>query len=370
MASHGGALALVVLCSVLAPHAAAKKPLVSAMFVFGDSLLDVGNNNHLANCNASCRANYPRYGIDLPCHKPTGRFSNGYNLADQLAQMLGFAESPPPFLSLSKSNASVFTGINFASGGSGLLPTTGCGQVFPMSEQVGNFTSLVGRMSGSGDWTAAAAAAALDLISESLFFISAGSNDLFEYADFAVTHPNTSRNDTEFLQRLIASYTGYIKDLYAAGATRFSVLSPSLVGCCPHQRRVAKDFGDVDLLGCLGTANNLSRQLYPMIDSMLQDLRQELPGMKYSLGDAIRMGEFVFSKANFKLDHACCGDGEFGESLCNSTVPLCQNRRNYFFWDRFHPTDAASAITATGLFSDTGRFVHPINVRQLVAQRS
>ncbi|CAN6276594.1 unnamed protein product [Urochloa humidicola] len=367
MAIRGGASALVVLCSVLAlaSHAAATKPLVPAMFVFGDSLLDVGNNNHLANCNISCLANYPRYGIDLPCHKPTGRFSNGYNLADQLAQMLEFAESPPPFLSLS--NTSVFrrmsTGINFASGGSGLLPTTGfnvCGEVFPMSEQIGNFTSLVGRMSGSGK----------QFISKSLILISAGSNDLFEYADFAVTHPNTSRNDTEFLQGLIASYTGYVKELYAAGATRFSVLSPSLAGCCPYQRKVAKDFGDMDQHGCLGTANNLSRQLYPMIASMLHDLSQELPGMNYSLGDGIKMGEFVFTNANanFTLDHACCGAGDFGETLCNSTAPLCQDRSSYFFWDRFHPTDAASEITAKWLFGDTsGRFVHPITVQQLVA---
>jgi hypothetical protein len=94
MASRGGASAalVVVLCSVLvlaiAPHGAAKKPhhLVPAMFVFGDSLVDVGNNNRLANCNLSCKANYAPYGVDLPRNSSTGRgrFSNGYNLADQL----------------------------------------------------------------------------------------------------------------------------------------------------------------------------------------------------------------------------------------------------------------------------------------------
>jgi len=83
MAIRRGALALVALSSVLAP-AAAKKPLVPAMFVFGDSLVDVGNNNHLARCNVSCRADRRPYGLDYPCHSPTGRFSNGYNLADLL----------------------------------------------------------------------------------------------------------------------------------------------------------------------------------------------------------------------------------------------------------------------------------------------
>ena len=76
------------------------------------------------------------------------------------------------------------------------------------------------------------------------------------------------------------------------------MLSPSLVGCCPFQRKVAKDYGDVDQLGCLGTANHLSRQLYPMIASMLQCLSQELPGMSYSLGDAVGMAGWVFGNAS------------------------------------------------------------------------
>ena len=53
-----------------------------AMYVFGDSTLDVGNNNYLPGEGVP-RANKPYYGIDLPgSGKPTGRFSNGYNIAD------------------------------------------------------------------------------------------------------------------------------------------------------------------------------------------------------------------------------------------------------------------------------------------------
>jgi hypothetical protein len=55
--------------------------------------------------------------------------------------------------------------------------------------------------------------------------------------------------------------------------------------------------------------------------------------------------------------------------LCNSSAHLCQDRSSYFFWDRFHPTDAASALTAYELFNDDGSFVSPINVQQLVAPR-
>jgi len=55
---------------------------VPAVYVFGDSTLDVGNNNYLPGEGVP-RANMPHYGIDLPgSGKPTGRFSNGYNTAD------------------------------------------------------------------------------------------------------------------------------------------------------------------------------------------------------------------------------------------------------------------------------------------------
>jgi hypothetical protein len=39
-------------------------------------------------------------GIDYPGSRPTGRFSNGYNVADYIAKTLGFNESPPADLSL------------------------------------------------------------------------------------------------------------------------------------------------------------------------------------------------------------------------------------------------------------------------------
>lgn len=50
-----------------------------AFFVFGDSLVDNGNNNYLA---TTARADAPPYGIDYPTRRPTGRFSNGLNIPD------------------------------------------------------------------------------------------------------------------------------------------------------------------------------------------------------------------------------------------------------------------------------------------------
>lgn len=68
---------LQVMC-LLVPQANAR-----AFLVFGDSLVDNGNNDFLI---TTARAdNYP-YGIDYPTHLPTGRFSNGLNIPDIISK--------------------------------------------------------------------------------------------------------------------------------------------------------------------------------------------------------------------------------------------------------------------------------------------
>ena len=47
---------------------------VPALFGFGDSIIDPGNNNHL---NTLIKCNFPPYGKDFMGGIPTGRFSNG-----------------------------------------------------------------------------------------------------------------------------------------------------------------------------------------------------------------------------------------------------------------------------------------------------
>ena len=56
---------------------------VPAMFVFGDSLLDPGNNNNLATL---AKANYFPNGIDFP-GGVTGRYCNGRTVADYLGKV-------------------------------------------------------------------------------------------------------------------------------------------------------------------------------------------------------------------------------------------------------------------------------------------
>lgn len=58
---------------------------ISANFIFGDSLVDAGNNNYIVTLS---KANYPPNGIDFG--KQTGRYTNGRTIVDILGKLLFF----------------------------------------------------------------------------------------------------------------------------------------------------------------------------------------------------------------------------------------------------------------------------------------
>jgi hypothetical protein len=135
MEGGGGLVLRLMMISLIVQMVGAVVNNPPAMYVFGDSTLDVGNNNYLPGPGVS-RANHPYYGIDYPFRIPTGRFSNGYNTADYVAKSMGFpAGSPPAYLSLllgpRRHQASLLLavtalsrGVSYASGDAGILDST------------------------------------------------------------------------------------------------------------------------------------------------------------------------------------------------------------------------------------------------------
>jgi len=97
-------------------------PQVEGMFVFGSSLVDNGNNNFLN--GSGVRADYLPYGVDFPLG-PSGRFSNGRNVIDALGELLRLPGLVPPFADPRTRGRAALHGVNFASGGSGILDHTG-----------------------------------------------------------------------------------------------------------------------------------------------------------------------------------------------------------------------------------------------------
>lgn len=78
MSSVPAVAAVMVVVVVLLSAAATTvtgQALVPGVMIFGDSVVDAGNNNRLATL---VRADFPPYGRDFPAtHAPTGRFCNG-----------------------------------------------------------------------------------------------------------------------------------------------------------------------------------------------------------------------------------------------------------------------------------------------------
>ncbi|VAH36940.1 unnamed protein product [Triticum turgidum subsp. durum] len=79
--------AVVVVALAMAPPGVCEKkgPLVTAVIVFGDSIMDPGNNNGL---HTVVKANHAPYGKDFANHEPTGRFSNGLIPTDFMGKYL------------------------------------------------------------------------------------------------------------------------------------------------------------------------------------------------------------------------------------------------------------------------------------------
>lgn len=66
-----------------------------AILVFGDSMVDSGNNHYVTTV---FRANHLTYGREFPGQVPTGRFSNGTLIPGLVASVLEIKESAPPLL--------------------------------------------------------------------------------------------------------------------------------------------------------------------------------------------------------------------------------------------------------------------------------
>ncbi|GJM98119.1 hypothetical protein PR202_ga15096 [Eleusine coracana subsp. coracana] len=182
-----------------------------AMYVFVDSLVDVGNNNYLPG-NGVSRANRAYYGKDYPSRIPTGRFRNGYNTADYTAKSMGFVDgSPQAYLSLPLglvAATGLSGGVSYASGGAGILKSTTAGNTIPLWKQVQYFNATRTRMIA----TQGSSGAVNDLLDRSIFLICVGSNDMFAFAIARQNNQKMMMSDAAaFYSRLISIYSDTIK---------------------------------------------------------------------------------------------------------------------------------------------------------------
>ncbi|NP_001146030.1 GDSL esterase/lipase EXL3 [Zea mays] len=321
------------------------RPRVPAILVFGDSIVDTGNNNAVLTLTKS---NFRPYGKDLNGGVPTGRFSNGRIPTDFVASRLGLKDLVPAYLGTDLSDDDLCTGVSFASGGTGYDPLTSTlVAVLPMQEELNMFAEYKERLAGVvGDEAAAAG-----IVAESLFLVCAGSDDIANNYYLAPVRP-LQYDISAYVDFLVEQACDFIRQLYQQGARRIAVLGMPPVGCVPSQRTLAGGLArDCD------PARNHAAQLY---NSRLKEevvlLQKELACQRIGYVDIYDVLQDMITnpcKYGFEVStRGCCGTGDLEVSLlCNQlTAPTCPDDREYVFWDSFHPTEKAYEIIVDYLF--------------------
>ncbi|XP_071731374.1 GDSL esterase/lipase At1g33811 [Rutidosis leptorrhynchoides] len=338
------------------------EPQVPCFFIFGDSLVDNGNNNGLITL---ARANYRPYGIDFPL-VANGRFTNGRTFVDVLAQLLGFRNNIPPHARTR--GPAILRGLNFASGAAGIRDETGnnLGDHITMNQQVSNFKDVVQQMGRyyRGDTNAVGTH-----LSKCIFYSGMGSNDYLNNY-FMRDFYNTGSQFTPqaYANALIHDYTNQLTALYNLGARKVIVTGVGQVGCIPYQ--LARYNGNnsrcnEDINNAIILFNSGLRKLVDRFN------KGNLQGSKFVYLDSYKAtNDLILNAKSYGfevVDKGCCGVGRNnGQVTCLPLQQSCRDRSKYIFWDAFHPTETANIVTARLTYSSRS-YTYPINIQQLAS---
>ncbi|KAI4302005.1 hypothetical protein L6164_035229 [Bauhinia variegata] len=350
---------VIVLAGVIAPVAEGSSS--RAFFVFGDSLVDSGNNNYLS---TTARADSPPYGIDYPTRRPTGRFSNGYNIPDLISQRIG-TESPLPYLSPELRGDKLLNGANFASAGIGILNDTGVQflniiRIFRQLEYFEEYQRRVAAITGEPQ--------ARNLVNQSLVLITVGGND---FVNNYYLVPNSARSRQyrlpDYVKFLIIEYRKILQKLYNLGAGRVLVTGTGPMGCVPAELAMRSTNG-----GCSSELQRAASLFNPQLEDMLRGLNKKIGRDVFIAVNTQQMhSDFVSSPAAYGFTTsriACCGQGPYnGVGLCTRLSNLCPNRNLYAFWDAFHPSERANRLIVEQIMSGSTKYMTPMNLSTIMA---
>ncbi|KAL4333979.1 hypothetical protein GQ457_07G029920 [Hibiscus cannabinus] len=353
-----GVLGVVVVLSLCLRVRGA--PQVPCYFIFGDSLVDNGNNNQLSSL---ARANYLPYGIDFP-NGPTGRFSNGQTTVDVIAQLLGFDNYIPPYSTAS--GQQILGGVNYASAAAGIREETGqqLGARISFSGQVRNYQQTISQVVNLlGDETTAA-----DYLSKCIYSIGLGSNDYLNNY-FMPLYYSSSRQYTpeQFADVLIQEYTQQLQALYDYGARKFVLIGVGQIGCSPNELAQNSPDGKT----CVERINSANRIFNDRLKGLVDQFNNANSDAKFIYINAYGIFQDITSNPSangFKVTNAgCCGVGRNnGQITCLPAQTPCPNRNEYLFWDAFHPTEAANVIIGRRSYSaQSSSDAYPIDIRRL-----
>ena len=273
----------------------------SQMYVFGDSLSDQGNV-----FNAT-QGNFP------PSPYFEGRFSNGFNWIDYLAQDLGLTVNP----------LIGTAGTNFAFGGATTDQENTLSLTFPqlsglpaLQQQIATFTSLIPPTQTADP--------------DALYVLWAGANDYLP--------TEGSFEPFENPEITLGNLSTALTALTGVGARNIMVVNLPQLGNTPIAL-----FEEQQVPGTINTLNNLSEAHNAGLSQLLNQFGNDFNTNLTNLNLISLEVNSLFSQAT---------SGELGFS--NTTAPcfnfnagsICNNPDEYLFWDAQHPTTAAHRLVA------------------------
>ncbi|KAF6160588.1 hypothetical protein GIB67_019528 [Kingdonia uniflora] len=337
-----------------------------ASFVFGDSLVDAGNNNYLSTLS---KADSQPNGIDFTASggNPTGRFTNGRTIADIVVEELGLPSYAIPFLAPNTTGRAILNGVNYASGGGGIMNQTG--RIFvnrlSMDIQIDYFNITRKQI----DKLLGPTKAREFLMKKAIMSLTVGSNDFLNNYLLPVISvgERISENPDAFVNTVITTLRGQLTRLYKMDARKFVVGNVGPIGCIPYQKIINQLKDDQ----CVELPNKLANQYNARLKDLLMELNENLPGATFVHANVYELVMDVminYAKYGFKTaSSACCSTGgQFAGIIpCGPASSLCGDRSKYVFWDAYHPSEAANLIIAKKLVDGDTKYMTPINLRQL-----
>ncbi|KAK4347294.1 hypothetical protein RND71_033633 [Anisodus tanguticus] len=337
-------------------------PQVPCYFIFGDSLVDNGNNN---NINSLARANYLPYGIDYP-GGPTGRFSNGKTTVDVVAELLGFDDYIPPYASARGED--ILRGVNYASAAAGIRDETGqqLGARISFGGQVNNYRNTVQQVVqilGDEDSTA-------NYLRKCIYSVGLGSNDYLNNYFMPMYYPTSRQyNPEQYADVIIQQYTQQLETLYDYGARKFVLIGVGQIGCSPN----ALAQNSADGKTCAENINVANQLFNSRLKGLVDEFNSTTPDAKFIYINAYDIFQDLIdnpSEFGFRVTNAgCCGVGRNnGQITCLPLQTPCPNRNEYLFWDAFHPGEAANIIVGRRSYrAERPSDAYPYDI-QLLAQ--
>ncbi|XWS54492.1 hypothetical protein CRYUN_Cryun10bG0094300 [Craigia yunnanensis] len=317
-----------------------------ALFIFGDSLFDSGNNNYI-NTTFDFQANFWPYGETFFKY-PTGRFSDGRLIPDFIGKestsnissldhkfidsdsynfvTAQFAGLPVIPTYLQPGNHKFTNGVNFASGGAGALVESHQGIVVDLETQIKYFKKVEKSLRQElGD------AEAKKLLSRAVYLISIGGNDYLTR--------NSSASDEAFASMVLGNLTVALKGVLAMMKSAIAKL---------HNVELPKTLNKIE-----NQLEGFKYAYYNFYKSISERLNNP---SKYGFKDATT---------------ACCGSGLFGGVYsCGgkrgiTEYHLCENPGEYLFFDSYHPSEKAYQQFAELMWAGNTDIVWPYNLKTL-----